>query len=213
METFPYFYTRNKSDEETFLFLDRIYIPPEGNNGTAYRLLAFMSQRSATEVANASKVLIDGTFKVAANSFAQLFTISSFRGGDPDKIQMVPRCWALLPFKSEHLYTYFFTEFFYELSTRFGRPLNTIRWREVSSDYESGLLPFYRKYLIPTLQVARNDTAEQMLRIDGCLFHFAQALHRKIADLGLVTDYKDVTKPLKALIKMLIAALISITAL
>ena len=57
METFPYFYTRNKSDEETFLFLDRIYIPPEGNNGTAYRLLAFMSQRSATEVANASKVL------------------------------------------------------------------------------------------------------------------------------------------------------------
>ena len=110
METFPYFYTRNKSDEETFLFLDRIYIPPEGNNGTAYRLLAFMSQRSATEVANASKVLIDGTFKVAANPFAQLFTISSFRGGDPDKIQMVPRCWALLPFKSEHLYTYFFTE-------------------------------------------------------------------------------------------------------
>ena len=36
METFPYFYTRNKSDEETFLFLDRIYIPPEGNNGTAH---------------------------------------------------------------------------------------------------------------------------------------------------------------------------------
>ena len=62
-----------------------------------------MSQRFATEVANASKVLIDGTFKVAANPFAQLFTISSFRGGDPDKIQMVPRCWALLPLKSEHL--------------------------------------------------------------------------------------------------------------
>ena len=37
METFPYFYTRNKSDEETFLFLvDRIYIPPEWNNGTAH---------------------------------------------------------------------------------------------------------------------------------------------------------------------------------
>jgi hypothetical protein len=87
IETFPYFYTHNKSDEETFLFLDRIYIPPEGNNGTAYRLLAFMSQRSATEVANASKVLIDGTFKVAANPFAQLFTISSFKGGIPIKFK------------------------------------------------------------------------------------------------------------------------------
>ena len=92
IEKLPYIYTLNKSDEEeTFLFLDRIYyIPPEGNNGTAYFLLAFVSKRSATEIANASKVLIVGTFKVA-----QLFTISSFRGENPDKIQMVPRCWTL----------------------------------------------------------------------------------------------------------------------
>ena len=97
IETLPYIFTRNKSDEEeTFLFLDRIYyIPPEGNNGPLYFLLAFVSKRSATEVANASKVLTVGTFKVAANPFAQLFTISSFRGENPDKIQMVLRCWTL----------------------------------------------------------------------------------------------------------------------
>ncbi len=176
METFPQRYTRNKLDDDVFLFLDRIYVPlPEGDNGTAYRLLAFMSPRSATELVNAEKVLIDGTFKVAAHPFAQLFTISTFRGGDPDRIQMIPRCWALLPFKSEHLYSYFFTELFSELSNRFGLPLNTIRWRELSSDYESGLLPFYRNYLIPTLQHVRYDNEEQKLRIKGCLFHFAQA--------------------------------------
>ena len=197
METFPQRYTRNKLDDDVFLFLDRTYIPPEGDNGTAYRLLAFMSPRSATELVNADKVLVDGTFKVAANPFAQLFTISTFRGGDPDKIQMIPRCWALLPFKSEHLYTYFFTELFSELSNRFGLPMNTIRWRELSSDFESGLLPFYRNYLIPTLQQARNDNDEQKLRIKGCLFHFAQALHRKLVDLGLLQDYMDITKPLK----------------
>ena len=93
---------------------------------TAYRLLAFMSPRSATELVNANKILIDGTFKVAAQPFAQLFTISTFRGGDPDRIQMIPRCWALLPFESEHLYTFFFTELFSELSNRFG--LFTIKY-------------------------------------------------------------------------------------
>ena len=204
-ELFPEIYTRNKFGQEPFLFLDRTYIPPEGNDGTAYRVLAFMSPRSATELVNANKVLIDGTFKVAAQPFSQMFTISTFRGGDPDRIQMIPRCWALLPFKSEHLYTYFFTELFSELSNRFNRPLNSIRWRELSSDYESGLLPFYRNYLIPTLQQARNDNDEQRLRINGCLFHFAQALHRKLVDLGMLQDYNDDTRPLKRLIKILIA--------
>ena len=66
METFPARYTRNKFNQEVFLILDRTYVPPEGNNGTAYRLLAFMSPRSATELANANKVLMNGTFKVAA---------------------------------------------------------------------------------------------------------------------------------------------------
>ena len=73
-ELFPEIYTRNKFGQEPFLFLDRTYIPPEGNDGTAYRVLAFMSPRSATELVNANKVLIDGTFKVAAQPFSQMFT-------------------------------------------------------------------------------------------------------------------------------------------
>ena len=86
MEEFPEIYTRNKFNKEDFLFLDRTYVPPEGNNGTAYRLLAFMSPRSAMELAHADKVLVDGTFKVRAVPFASTALLRRWLGETGDRL-------------------------------------------------------------------------------------------------------------------------------
>lgn len=114
-------------------------------------------------------IYMDGTFKISPRQFTQLFTLHIIYMGF-----FIPVVYALLKDKSSDTYYQMFAHLRRKMST-LNLILNPI---SLMLDFESGIIPSLRQHF-PTSS------------INGCNFHFTQAVWRKVQSLGLVNHYKS----------------------
>lgn len=118
--------------------------------------------------------MIDGTFYVAAKFFTQLFTLHGYIGGN-----YMPLVFCLLPDQLSATY-----ELMLQIIMQECIRMNLVfQPKTVLLDFEQATHSAVRK-CIPTAAIL------------GCRFHFAQAVFRKIAALGLKTIYNDAQSPI-----------------
>jgi len=198
-DAFPLNFRQDYNQQEPFLFFNAEYIPEE-NDDVPKRLLAFMNENSAQQLCNAEKIFLDGTFKICPKPFQQLLTICTMRGVN-ETSRLIPRLYVLLPNKSAHCYSFLFNHIFEELANQFQITRNSIRWRHVSMDFETGLIAAFRHTISPP------DSPNPVLQLEGCHFHFAQALYKKLVapPISLSVEYNSDNSSLKRLFKKILA--------
>mmetsp|Transcript_9373 Transcript_9373/g.12968 ORF Transcript_9373/g.12968 Transcript_9373/m.12968 type:complete len:387 (-) Transcript_9373:165-1325(-) len=196
---FPYRFQQNFQANEQFLFMDLEYVPPELPIVERKRILCFMSISSALKLCQATKIFLDGTFKVCPPPFYQLLTICTLRGIE-DEARLIPRLYVLLPSKSAHCYSFFFTQLFLALENKVHIIRNNIRWTRVSLDFENGLVAAFQQTVSP-------PGCPNPITLEGCHFHFAQCLYRKLVGppINMRADYVAVDKIILRFFKKLVA--------
>ncbi|KRZ88636.1 hypothetical protein T08_4538 [Trichinella sp. T8] len=125
---------------------------------------------------------IDGTFKVVPQWYQQLFTIHAFVAS-----KLVPAVYCLCTGKDIKTYGYIFQALM-DKAAALEVDLNP---ETIICDFETALIPAIRGYFPNT-------------RVQGCYFHFCQAVHRKVGELGLKARYRT-EEPTKRKIRMLLA--------
>ncbi|KRZ86593.1 hypothetical protein T08_7341 [Trichinella sp. T8] len=125
---------------------------------------------------------MDGTFKVVPQWYQQLFTIHAFVAG-----KLVPAVYCLCTGKDIKTYGYIFQALM-DKAAALEVDLNP---ETIICDFETALIPAIRGYFPNT-------------RVQGCYFHFCQAVHRKVGELGLKARYRT-EEPTKRKIRMLLA--------
>ena len=115
------------------------------------------------------EVFIDGTFKTAPKLYYQLFTFHCFH-----LEKQVPLVYCLLLHKTAEQYI----QLFRALRDIMSKSNLVYSPKTIVSDYETGLISAIRQELPGTEH-------------HGCLFHFTQAIYKKLQELGLVTQYRD----------------------
>ncbi|XP_071956851.1 uncharacterized protein [Antedon mediterranea] len=112
---------------------------------------------------------LDGTFKLIRDPFYQLFSIHSFiRTGT--SVKQVPLLFAVMSGKRSVDYTAVLRSVLRML------PENNVV--KVVADYEASIWQSIRQVL-PNVEIA------------GCLFHYTQAIFRKVQDVGLQRAYRQ----------------------
>ncbi|CAF3728695.1 unnamed protein product [Rotaria socialis] len=110
---------------------------------------------------------MDGTFDIAPALFKQVYLIHAEKFG-----QGLPVAFCLLPNKRGRTYLELFERLKEQailLKTKFDP-------KRIITDFEPGLLPVIQQEFPFAIH-------------SGCMFHFNRAVHRKITDLGLASDY------------------------
>jgi hypothetical protein len=132
-------------------------------------VMIFMTTANTRLLSTCDTIFIDGTFRTAPHPYYQLVTIHALHRG-----VVIPTCFCLLSGKSIGHYRQLLSH----ISIRVRR-VTRRRWnpQNVICDFELAL--------ITALQ-----TELPGCRIRGCYFHFTQSLWRKVASLGLVTQYR-----------------------
>jgi hypothetical protein len=115
-----------------------------------------------------SRVFGDGTFKTCPRYFFQMYTLHALKSDT-----YVPCVYALLPSKTEQVYT----EMFRQVKT-------------IALDYglELELEQIHLDFEKSSHQAAR--VVWPNLSVKGCHFHLSQAWYRKITSLGLAEEYQ-----------------------
>jgi hypothetical protein len=139
------------------------------NDGEDDRLIIFGTVHNLRLLCQSDTIYMDGTFKMAPEMFSQVYSIHICYLGT-----MLPMAIALLPAKTQQTYSRFL-RLVSEAAMRYGMQFQP---HTVCIDFESAM--------IAAVQEVLNNA-----RIRGCLFHFSQALWRKIQDLGLTIRYKE----------------------
>ena len=133
----------------------------------AKRIVLFGTQSTLDALRNSETWLADGTFKTAPKLFAQVYTIHAM-----DKGFDLPSIYALLLDKTSQTYQ------------RLWKVVHDlVEWDGVR---ELTLLVDFEKAAYGAfIAIFRGCD------VHGCFFHFKQAIHRKIQELGLQTKYTD----------------------
>ncbi|KRZ12219.1 hypothetical protein T11_5829 [Trichinella zimbabwensis] len=105
----------------------------------------------------------DGTFKVVPQWYQQLFTIHAFLAA-----KLLPAVYCLCTGKDIGTYGFIFQALLNK-ATVLGVNLNP---KTIICDFETALIPAIQGYFPNT-------------RVQGCYFHFCQAIHHKVGELGL----------------------------
>ncbi len=133
------------------------------------RLLIFGTTQNLRHLCAADTIFMDGTFKAAPEMYQQVYSIH---------VQvmetMVPVCVGLLPAKNTETYVRFF-RLIQKAANRYGLNFSP---STISIDFESAMINSIQR-IFPGA------------RIRGCLFHFSQALWRRVQEVGLVVRYKN----------------------
>lgn len=116
---------------------------------------------------------LDGTFKSCCPLFKQLYTIHVDIGSTEERTCVIPAIYALLPDKETATYK--------RLFRLLKKKLPNFRPTEFHIDFEAAAINAIKDEF-PGAQV------------NGCNFHFNQALWRKIQQLGLSVAYKNNTE-------------------
>ena len=126
----------------------------------------------------------DGTFKVIKKPFKQLFSIHAFVKGEDGKTKQVPLCFAVMSRRKARDYK--------AVLRAVKKKLPDLNVKSVTLDFEKAMWIAFRE-VFPDI------------KIYGCMFHWSQAVYRKIQNIGLARDYRkkrDVRKYLKKLMSI-----------
>ncbi|CAF3280303.1 unnamed protein product [Rotaria sp. Silwood2] len=153
------------------------------------RIVIFSSDQQLNLLYNSDVIFIDGTFSAAPENFDQVFLIhvQQFNQG-------LPVVFGLLPNRRTTTYL----DLFKRLKEEAIAINKVFEPKQVVSDFESALVSAVRA----TFPNASHT---------GCNFHFVQAVHRNITNLGLASEYthdeniRDQCRQLMALSLMPIA--------
>ena len=136
----------------------------EGN-----QIIVFGTDKDFCTVCSSDELFVDGTFDAVPSFFSQLFTIHTFNGE-----KQFPRLYCFLGNKTAEIYTRLIAAL-KDLATRKGLEFSP---RRITSDFEGGWISAVGEAL-PTTS------------INGCFFHFTQAIIRKISSMGMMQKYKE----------------------
>jgi hypothetical protein len=127
------------------------------------RMVIITSESMLRHLEQATTILCDGTFKVVPNQFYQLYTVHFI------KHDAVFACvYALLPSKTQTIY---------------------VRMWEVIQQHCPNFAP---RYAVTDFEKAAQEALVQVFpdcQLEGCFFHFTQAIWRKIQALDLRNAY------------------------
>ena len=133
------------------------------------RHLMFATQFQLQLLRRAKRWFMDGTFKVATTPFSQLFTINAFIKIDDDSKQF-PLVFVLMSRRTRDDY--------HAVLSHLHQLLDNVNAEGFVADFETGLWQALRSIY--------SDT-----EIKGCVFHFTQAIWRRIQEEGLTTAYRE----------------------
>lgn len=129
------------------------------------RIIIFGTEENATHARHSTVLLADGTFKVSPSEFYQVYIIYYQLFG-----KILPAFYCLLPSKSETTYSRLFEQL--KIIMEDNHPDYFI------VDHENAVIKTFKEQFPTT-------------KIRLCLFHFGQTIFRKIAELGLSTEYMN----------------------
>lgn len=141
----------------------------QADDGREDKILLFATDNSIMRACASQCVYMDGTFYTCPRLFYQLFTVHTEEQG-----KMFPLIFALLPDKSATTYERLFgliKQRAQALGLDFSPP-------KVQTDFEQALLRAVRQSF-------------PQARTLGCLFHYGQAIWRKIQALGGAVQYRE----------------------
>ena len=152
--------------------VDESYIPEEFYRGDVKvgnrRHLIFATNYQLDLLSLSKAWYVDATFNVVKAPFTQLFTVHSFIRKDGEAKQ-VPLIFVLMSGKSKHDYK----KVMRKIKSLLPRHASV---QKIVTDFEAAI---WRGCLAIFSTVT----------MQGCLFHWCQALKRKLAELGLLRDY------------------------
>ena len=174
-ELFLQYDSRSVSDEESF--------SEEESDSERERILIFASKQGLRALARSQVWLMDGTFKVVPSLFYQLYTVNILKEG-----VTMPMVYCLMSSKTNSTYT----EFLSVLN-------NLVIEAHSRLELEIGIIDFELAFI-----TAFSDTFRGT-RIQGCYFHFSQALWRKIQKIPSLRALYSAESSCVLHVKMLIS--------
>lgn len=134
------------------------------------RHLVFATSDQLCLLKNAKTWYMDGTFKIVKEPFTQLFSIHAFLKGENGNIKQTPLVMVLMSRRKTKDYIAVLRAIL-ELMN------GETSMEKAVLDFEAAAWKACRKVLTSNIQ--------------GCSFHWTQAIWRKVQNLGLATTYKD----------------------
>lgn len=139
--------------------------------GQKQRIVILTTRTQLKKLAKARRWEVDATFSIVSDPFYQLFGIhTTVRKGN--KVKSIPLAFALMTSKTKLSYVKLFRGI-----TELLEPYGPIRVARICVDFESAVWGAIRN-VFPSVKV------------QGCGFHFYQAIFRKIQELGLSNLYR-----------------------
>ena len=138
-------------------------------NDNVNGLIIFSCLSNIQCLCSVSEIFMDGTYKCCPKFFSRLYTIHGLKNG-----HYIPLVYALLSGKSESTYRHCISaviEFCSKHGCQFKHSI-------VHVDFELSVINVMKEFFPDVI-------------IKGCRFHLAQALWRKIQNIGLSVEYKD----------------------
>jgi hypothetical protein len=145
-------------------------------------LICFGTKKFFKKLCRATRVHMDGTFKVCPVPYAQLFTICSFQHDDEvgyeDSLnnRLIPRMYCLLSGKSQPVYE----KLFQLIKDKAAQWNYDMEWVGAMIDFEHSVINA-RTEMFPGIDIT------------GCQFHFAQSIFRRV-NINMKVSYTFVVK-------------------
>jgi hypothetical protein len=138
------------------------------------KFMMFATPAFFRELAGEENIFVDGTFKVVPKIFhefrssSQVFTFHAFQGD-----RCIPYLYAVLPAKTRRTYAYMLRGILNYAAAFQPSAIGRFMWSTVMMDFEESLRQAFTE-VFPQVQQR------------GCLFHFAQAIYRHIAQESIL---------------------------
>jgi len=140
-------------------------------SGVTQRIVIFSTDSQLKQLARAKRWEVDATFQIVPHPFFQLLGIhTSIKKGSNTK--SIPLVFALMSCKKKLTYIKFLRALNNMIT-----PYGQLKLSTISIDFEAGLWQAF-KTVFPTT------------KLQGCSFHFRQAVFRKLQECGLQTLYR-----------------------
>ena len=141
----------------------------QADNGQDDQILVFATDAAIERLCSSETIFIDGTFYTCPRLFYQLFSIHAEAYG-----KMFPLLFAFLPDKSQETYKRFF-------------PI--IKDRSQALGIEFSPTTIQTDFELAIMGAVRDEFPRS--RLAGCMFHYGQALWRKVQALGGAAEYRE----------------------
>ena len=145
------------------------------------KIVVFGTEKDFATVCTTDELFVDGTFEAVPRFFTQLFTIHTFNGE-----KQFPRLYCFLENKTAEIYTNLI-DALKNLAQNKGLEFSP---KKITSDFESGWISAVHESL-------------QTTSINGCFFHFTQAVVRKINSMGLMKKFLE-NEPFRNIVREVI---------